>query len=215
MRISVGICRAAQFARVSALCVPGRKRAGIGVPKMSRRTNQGIPQGGQPPPYRQVARCHTLLRSHYSILSVVCQRVCRKVFGFFCFSLWRLYRMHNAWLGFCASQPSRTCDKAGSPWAVLGETARQIDSAVPFFCFHLFLFVLLRIFAQLAIVTILLLTPTRISGCRRFYVLCGIRYPFTRMFDQRCLPRKLLFCFCRISGVPETVVPFPPGQRDR
>ena len=24
---------------------------------------------------------------------------------FFCFSLWRLYRMHNAWLGFCASQP--------------------------------------------------------------------------------------------------------------
>lgn len=70
-------------------------------------------------------------------------------------------------------------------------------------------------FAQLAIVTILLLTPTRISGCRRFYVLCGIRYPFTRMFDQRCLPRKLLFCFCRISGVPETVVPFPPGQRDR
>ena len=83
MRISVGICRAAQFARVSALCVPGRKRAGIGVPKMSRRTNQGIPQGGQPPPYRQVARCHTLLRSHYSILSVVCQRVCRKVFGIF------------------------------------------------------------------------------------------------------------------------------------
>ena len=83
VRISVGICRAAQFARVSALCVPGRKRAGIGVPKMSRRTNQGIPQGGQPPPYRQVARCHTLLRSHYSILSVVCQRVCRKVFGFF------------------------------------------------------------------------------------------------------------------------------------
>ncbi len=110
---------------------------------------------------------------------------------------------------------SRTCDKAGSPWAMLGETAWQIDSAVPFFCFHLFLFVLLRIFAQLAIVTILLLTPTRISGCRRFYVLCGIRYPFTRMFDQRCLPRKLLFCFCRISGVPETVVPFPPGQRDR
>ncbi len=109
----------------------------------------------------------------------------------------------------------RTCDKAGSPWAVLGETAWQIDSAVPFFCFHLFLFVLLRIFAQLAIVTILLLTPTRISGCRRFYVLCGIRYPFTRMFDQRCLPRKLLFCFCQISGVPETVVPFPPGQRDR
>ena len=82
-RISVGICRAAQFARVSALCVPGRKRAGIDVPKMSRRTDQGIPQGGQPPPYRQVARCHTLLRSHYSILSVVCQRVCRKVFGFF------------------------------------------------------------------------------------------------------------------------------------
>lgn len=138
-----------------------------------------------------------------------------KFSDFFCFSLWRLYRMHNAWLGFCASQPSRTCDKAGSPWAVLGETARQIDSAVPFFCFHLFLFVLLRIFAQLAIVTILLLTPTRISECRRFYVLCGIRYPFTRMFDQRCLPRKLLFCFCRISGVPETVVPFPPGQRDR
>lgn len=33
---------------------------------------------------------------------------------------------------------SRTCDKAGSPWAVLGETAWQIDSAVPFFCFHLF-----------------------------------------------------------------------------
>ena len=32
----------------------------------------------------------------------------------------------------------RTCDKAGSPWAVLGETARQIDSAVPVFCFHLF-----------------------------------------------------------------------------
>ncbi len=32
----------------------------------------------------------------------------------------------------------RTCDKAGSPWAVLGETAWQIDSAVPFFCFHLF-----------------------------------------------------------------------------
>lgn len=110
---------------------------------------------------------------------------------------------------------SRTCDKAGSPWAVLWETAWQIDSAVPFFCFHLFLFVLLRIYAQLAIVTILLLTPTRISGCRRFYVLCGIRYPFTWMFDQRCLPRKLLFCFCRISGVPETVVPFPPGQRDR
>ena len=24
---------------------------------------------------------------------------------FFCFSLWRLYRMHNAWLSFCASQP--------------------------------------------------------------------------------------------------------------
>ena len=24
---------------------------------------------------------------------------------FFCFSLWRLYRMHIAWLGFCASQP--------------------------------------------------------------------------------------------------------------
>ena len=62
----------------------------------------------------------------------------------------------------------RTCDKAGSPWAVLGETAWQIDSAVPFFCFRLF-FVLLRIFAQLAIVTILLLTPTRISECRRFY----------------------------------------------
>ena len=33
---------------------------------------------------------------------------------------------------------SRTCDKAGSPWAVLGETAWQIDSAVPFFCFLLF-----------------------------------------------------------------------------
>lgn len=32
----------------------------------------------------------------------------------------------------------RTCDKAGSPWAVLGKTAWQIDSAVPFFCFHLF-----------------------------------------------------------------------------
>lgn len=36
------------------------------------------------------------------------------------------------------SAGSRTCDKAGSPWAVLGETAWQIDSAVPFFCFHLF-----------------------------------------------------------------------------
>ena len=35
-----------------------------------------------------------------------------KFSDFFCFSLWRLYRMHNAWLGFCASQPSRTCDKA-------------------------------------------------------------------------------------------------------
>ena len=28
-----------------------------------------------------------------------------KFSDFFCFSLWRLYRMHNAWLGFCASQP--------------------------------------------------------------------------------------------------------------
>ena len=30
-----------------------------------------------------------------------------KFSDFFCFSLWRLYRMHNAWLGFCASQPRR------------------------------------------------------------------------------------------------------------
>ena len=28
-----------------------------------------------------------------------------KFSDFFCVSLWRLYRMHNAWLGFCASQP--------------------------------------------------------------------------------------------------------------
>lgn len=55
-------------------------------------------------------------------------------------------------------------------------------------------------------------TDFRVSA---FLCFCGIRYPFTRMFDQRCLPRKLLFCFCRISGVPETVVPFPPDRRDR
>ena len=28
-----------------------------------------------------------------------------KFSDFFCFSLWRLHRMHNAWLGFFASQP--------------------------------------------------------------------------------------------------------------
>ena len=28
-----------------------------------------------------------------------------KFSDFFCFSLCRLYRMHNVWLGFCASQP--------------------------------------------------------------------------------------------------------------
>lgn len=60
-----------------------------------------------------------------------------KFSDFFCVSLCRLYRMHNAWLGFCASQPSRTCDKAGSPWAVLGETAWQIDSAVPLIFFRI------------------------------------------------------------------------------
>ena len=33
---------------------------------------------------------------------------------FFCFSLWRLYRMHNAWLGFCASQPRGWCVWGGA-----------------------------------------------------------------------------------------------------
>lgn len=70
-------------------------------------------------------------------------------------------------------------------------------------------------FAQLAIVTIFLLTPTRISECRRFYVFAVFVTRLPGCSHWQCLPRKLLFCFCRFSGVPETVVPFPPGWRGR
>lgn len=70
-------------------------------------------------------------------------------------------------------------------------------------------------FAQLAIVTILLLTRTRISECRRFYAFAVFVTHLPGCLYRRCLPCKLLFCSCRISGVPETVVPFPPGRRGR
>ena len=63
-----------------------------------------------------------------------------KFSDFFCFSLWRLYRMHNAWLGFCASQPRgwffggqgvmwrfRTCCCGG--WAFVFGKRLALDAA--------------------------------------------------------------------------------------
>ena len=110
----------------------------------------------------------------------------------------------------------RTCDKAGSPWAVLGETAWQIDSAVPFFCFCLLCLCFCAFLrGLLSLHTFVHATPTRISECRRFYAFAVFVTRLPGCSHRRCLPRKLLFCFCRISGVPETVVPFPPDRRDR
>ena len=74
-----------------------------------------------------------------------------------------------------------TCDKAGSPWAVLGETVWQIGSAVPFFCFHLFCLCFCVFFATCYRYDTFAHADAdfRVSA---FLCICGIRYPYTRMF---------------------------------
>lgn len=55
-------------------------------------------------------------------------------------------------------------------------------------------------------------TDFRVSA---FLCFCGITTRLLGCSYWQCLPRKFLFCFCWISGVPEIVVPFPPGWRGR
>ncbi len=105
MRISVGICRVAQFARVCA--VRSGQEAG------GDRRSEDEPPNRSGYPSRRAA---TALSAGGTLPRPCCVPIiaffpwfvngfAEKFSEFFCFSLWRLYRMHNVWLGFCASQP--------------------------------------------------------------------------------------------------------------